>query len=246
MLTSDPVTLHLFYFIIAMLSSRSKSISDAHYSKPSYVRQSLAAMQTVTLMCGDSKPDLHPLPLVPYGISLALSVAYKHMRRSQLPHQQEQANLDFKRCCKTLETFKRAWWSADIMATLAHKVLGEIEKASDPATLPRNTENLTSNGTRGQSGRTRPDQMHPTRSGAITEAQPATNVTASSLPDLTPAGGEATANETTNFESVELEVQPNLENIDNIFGAYLNPHFPVNYDDLLDMGEFGWDGNSWS
>jgi hypothetical protein len=87
-------------------------------------------------MCGDNKPDLLPLPLVPYGISLALSVAYKSMRRIQLPHQQAQAKLDFKRCCKTLDSLKHTWWSADIMTALAHKVLGEVEKTSDPRANP--------------------------------------------------------------------------------------------------------------
>jgi hypothetical protein len=169
------------------------------------------------------------------------------MRRSQLPHQQAQAKLDFKRCCQTLEILKHAWWSADIIATLAHKVLGEIEKASDPPALRRNSQHPMSDGARGHSY---PSQVQPTRDAANTNTQPGpSGAAASSLLDLSPAGGGIPTNETTNFDPTELELQPTFEDIDKIFGAYLDPHFPVNYDDLLSIDnieEFGWNGNSWS
>jgi hypothetical protein len=234
------VTLHLFYFIVAMLSSRSKSISEAHYSTPSYTRQSLAEMHTIALMCGDNKPDLHPLPLVPYGISLALSVAYKSMRRSQLPHQQAQAKLDFQRCCKTLESLKDTWWSADIMTVLAHKVLGEVEKTSDPRAkqakaISRHSEADFTHNTL----QTPHSLFHKTatQGGADTPS--------------TSAGHQNRDIQSANTNPMPgpSELPTNFENIDTIFGAYLDPHFPLNYDDLLSLdtsGGYDWNNNNWT
>lgn len=183
-------------------------------------------------MCGDSKPDLHPLPIVPYGISLALSVAYKSMRRNQLPHQQAQAKLDFQRCCKTLETLKHTWWSADIMAALAHKVLGEVEKTSDHPPKPTSSN--------ARSSFVSPHSLlqdHPSQEGV--HAPLASS--GQRHGDIQSAG--------TNVIPGQSELHTTFENIDNIFGAYLDPHFPLNYDDLLSLdmsGDFDWSNDNWS
>ena len=97
----------------------------------SVIRQRLAAVEVVRFMGGLRLETLHPLPFVPYAIGLALSVSYQHLRQSQVEHQQTDALQDFGVCCRVLQRIRRIWSSADVMATLAKKVLDELERAPD-------------------------------------------------------------------------------------------------------------------
>ncbi|CAG8956785.1 hypothetical protein HYFRA_00011174 [Hymenoscyphus fraxineus] len=175
--TTILLTLHLFYLAVAMLSSRSKPDYQSSPQTPSSLRQNYAASQVTTLICGTKNPDVLPLPVVPYGISLALSVAYRKVRKSCVKHLSAQGKLEFKTCQRTLEDFRETWWSADLMATLSRTVLLSM----DP---PR------------PSSSRRPSLL---------------DIHAHSSVDLSDP----------------------LENIDHIFGSYLDPNFPLNYEDIF-------------
>lgn len=185
------LTLHLFYLAVAMVSSRSRLNHQSTPQTASSLRQSFSASQVTTLICGTKNPDVLPLPVVPYGISLALSVAYKKVRNSRVKHIFSQGKAEFETCQRTLEDFRENWWAADLMATLSRTVLLS---------------------------------MDPQQPGSSSRRPP------------------------TNFDvqddsSVGLSDDP-LDNIDQIFGNYLDPNFPLNYEDLFkidNMEQFGVD-----
>ncbi|KAF2207783.1 hypothetical protein CERZMDRAFT_114966 [Cercospora zeae-maydis SCOH1-5] len=158
-------TLHLYYLLVAVLSHRSRGVKYVRRSTPSYVRQSLAAIEINRLMSSHLLQALLPLPILSYAISLAMSVSYQHLRQSQLQHQQEDARQDFKSCCQILQKLRRTWSAADVIATIAKKVLDQLEKAPDLA-------------------------------------------------------------------STEPDWHGLFEGMDDIFGTYLDPNYPVNLDDF--------------
>lgn len=171
------LTLHLFYLAVAMVSSRSRPNHQSTPQTASSLRQSYSASQVTTLICGTKDPDILPLPVVPYGISLALSVAYKKVRNSRLKHISAQGKAEFETCQRTLEEFRENWWSADLMATLSRTVLLSMDPEQPARRIPANFD----------------------------------------VPDRS---------------SVSLSNDP-LDNIDHIFGSYLDPNFPLNYEDLF-------------
>ncbi|KAF4627793.1 hypothetical protein G7Y89_g10360 [Cudoniella acicularis] len=247
-------TLHVFYLVVAILSSRSKSTKDSTPATASFVRQSLSAIHVTTLMSGKPTPDIFPLPLIPYGVSLALSVAYKKMRQSRLNHQQEQAKIEFRACCETLEVLKQTWWSAEIMAGLAHRVLIEVDKISNPLDLHVNSRRQSLGNIHAENGP--PSPRSPTndtrRDGNILNINNNPNAT------LAHSDGQSSHAQSAQiqanfqqptmpdqFETSQFDIQTRFDDIDNIFGAYLDPNFPINYDDFLgtDNLQFGWNGN---
>ncbi|RDL29968.1 uncharacterized protein BP5553_10595 [Venustampulla echinocandica] len=247
--SSSLVTLHLFYLSVAILSSRSRSTNSTYCSTPSSVRQSPSATYVTTLICGTEPSDLSdilPLPLVPDGISLALAIAYRKLRQSRLPHLKRQAEQEFERCYWALEGLRHTWWSADIMATLARTVLREIHKSSNMSNRgSRSHPSLNAAGTRLEPSLPSPSspaQMSQNRPGGHghTEGQIRS--------PFEPRNQAANVNDGQQTNELDLlrqggfGVQDPFDDIDHIFGTYLDPNFPVNYDDFLkidDLGQFG-------
>lgn len=87
------------------------------------------------------RDHLSPIPLVPYAISLALSVEYRKMRHSRLPMFRARAMDSFRRNCELLRTFGEYSWNAKVMAGLSERVLKEMERAA--TTLTRETSPST-------------------------------------------------------------------------------------------------------
>ncbi|RMX81621.1 hypothetical protein D0869_06680 [Hortaea werneckii] len=132
---SEQATLHLFYLCTAVLSHRSRGIKQISRGTHSSIRQRLCASEVLRLMESSYGLELNGLPFVPYSVSLALSVAYQHLRQSQFKHQQEDARAMVRQCTKILHALRRTWSSADAMATLAQKVLDELDRAPSLASF---------------------------------------------------------------------------------------------------------------
>jgi hypothetical protein len=104
-----PDLLSLFHHTMCMASHKSLSINAPVKSTPSYVRQSLSATRVIHLLNAEAPERLPPLPLVPYALSVALSVVYRHFRsrrlkvvsnptvRSALRHEEVWSMLDIPR-----------------------------------------------------------------------------------------------------------------------------------------------------
>lgn len=200
-------------------------------SGPSYVRQSLCSIELHRLMNSHLFTQLHPFPILPYAISLALSVSYQHLRQAQLNHQQENAREDFRTCCKVLQNLRRTWSSADVIATIAKKVLDEVNRVSDLSSF---RVSRVSGRTRDSPGictasLVRPHTIIDQREDQDPEADGSTNEGATADHDV---------------DGMSTQYNPELfEGMDDLFGTYMDPNYPVNLDDFSfvdDLSPLDW------
>lgn len=123
-----------------MVSHKSLSINDPVKSTPSYVRQSLSATRVIGLLNAEAPETLPPLPIVPYSLSVALSVVYRHFRSRRLKVHINRATDELKQCVTLLNRLRSSWWSAGTMADLGTAVLNNADRgtrtANTPATIP--------------------------------------------------------------------------------------------------------------
>ncbi|KAJ9649482.1 hypothetical protein H2199_000257 [Coniosporium tulheliwenetii] len=113
-----------------MASCNYRSIHDPVRSTPSYIRQSLSAVRVISILSSESPEYLPPLPIIPYALSLAMSVAYRQFRQSKLQVHKNRAKEDLNTCCVLLNRLRTAWWSAGAMADLGTAALAKADKAS--------------------------------------------------------------------------------------------------------------------
>lgn len=225
-------TLHLFYLLVAVLSHRSRGVKHIQRATPSYVRQSLCAIEIHRLMGSEMLTSILPLPLLPYAISLALSVSYQHLRQSQLRHQQEDARSDFRSCYQVLQKLRRTWSSADTIAIIAKKVLEELNKSTDLSNfrIGRLAE-ASRNNSPGicTASLARPDTLIDGKSvnvSAETETAPIDPPVGNEQP---PNGAE---------DGLGL-----FEGMDDVFDTFLDAAYPTNLDDFSfvdDLSPFEW------
>lgn len=224
-------TLHIAYLATAILSHRSKGVQDLPQTTPSHVRQSLAAIQIIRLMRPERLLGLHALPFLPYAISLALSVSYQHLRQDQLRHQQEDGRADLEACCNILHELRRTWSAVDVMATLAQKVLDELKTAPDLSQFRIQRPNKGQRMLAGFATVCR-DQGEPVINGQRNSDNPDPLPNTSRnllLRDM----NENTATVDPPLPPQQQDVGQGLfEGMDDIFGTYLDPNYPVNLDDL--------------
>jgi len=119
--------LELFHHCVAMWSYRARSINDPIPSTPSYVRQSLACVRTISILTKECPEDLPPLPVVPYAVSLSTAVSYRAFRQTKLASHRKRSKEDLEACCKILEKMRDSWWSAGAMADLGTAALKNAE-----------------------------------------------------------------------------------------------------------------------
>lgn len=115
--------LELYYHTVAMVSHRIRSIKAPIRSTPSYTRQSLSAVRVISILSQEATDNLPPLPIVPYALSMALTVAYRCFRQSKLQKLRNRAKEDIKTCCRVLEGFRDQWWSAGAIADIGKAAL---------------------------------------------------------------------------------------------------------------------------
>ena len=93
-------------------------------------------------MSKGDKEAIPPLPLVPYAVSLSLTVAYRVIRDRNFSSSDPEAitaraNLTTR--CEILETLSKRYWPADAMAKLGRKALSSLSK---PGVDQKSTLNL--------------------------------------------------------------------------------------------------------
>lgn len=234
-------TLHLAYLVTAILSHRSKGVKDVQsLTTPSYVRQSIAAIQITRMMRPERLATLHALPILPYAISLALSVSYQRLRQDQLRHLQEDARMDFEACCVILHDLRRTYSSSDAMATLAQKVTDELRRAPNlsPFRIQRPSKDQRILAGFASACRDHGEPVIDGQHNADVDTLPTTSRNLLRR-DMAEPANEADAGSLT-----QLDVGQELfEGIDDIFGTYLDPNYPVNLEDLSfldDLGHVDW------
>jgi hypothetical protein len=234
-------TLHIAYLVTAILSHRSKGIRDVQsLMTPSYVRQTLAAIQVTRMMRRERLASLHALPILPYAISLALSVSYQRLRQDQLRHLQEDAREDFEACCTILHELRQTFSSSDAMATLAQKVTDELRRAPNLSSFRIHRPSKDQRVLAGFASACR-DKGEPVVEGQRNaDAEPLpTTARNLLLRDMAEPSDEAAAAAAAQFD----DGQGLFEGIDDIFGTYLDPNYPVNLEDfsfLDNLGNVDW------
>lgn len=146
--------LSLFHHAMCMASHKSLSINAPVKSTPSYVRQSLSATRVISLLTAEAPEMLPPLPIVPYALSLALSVVYRHFRSRRLKVHINRATDELRQCVKLLNRLRNSWWSAGTMADIGIAVLNNANRSTrtantavnTPAPAPSNGQHETGNG----------------------------------------------------------------------------------------------------
>ncbi|CAI6340031.1 unnamed protein product [Periconia digitata] len=128
--------LSLFHHTMCMASHKSLSINAPVKSTPSYTRQSLSATRVIHLLNAEAPERLPPLPLVPYALSVALSVVYRHFRSRRLKVHINRATEEIKQCVTLLNKLRPAWWSAGTMADLGMAVLNNADRNTRAANTP--------------------------------------------------------------------------------------------------------------
>ncbi|KAM0710969.1 hypothetical protein Q7P35_001708 [Cladosporium inversicolor] len=230
-------TLHIAYLVTAILSHRSKGVRDVQsLTTPSYVRQTLAAIQVTRMMKRERLASLHALPMLPYAISLALSVSYQRLRQDQLPHEQEDAREDFEACCAILSELRLTFSSSDAMATLAQKVTDELRRAPSLSHFRIHRPSKDQRELAGFATACR-DHGEPVVDGQRNvdlEPLPTTDHNLL-LRDMARPADEADATAPAQLD----DGQGLFEGIDDIFGTYLDPNYPVNLEDLSFLDNLG-------
>ncbi|VUC22948.1 unnamed protein product [Clonostachys rosea] len=131
------------------LAHQPRPTQAGNMSSTAGLRQQLSAIQiTRYLEDKDRLYAAHPIPVVVYAASLALSVSYQQLRYSKLIGSQEQAHRDFKIGVNILQTLREKWSAAEAMAALAQKISTELEKYPNLALLraDRRAQRGTENG----------------------------------------------------------------------------------------------------
>lgn len=235
-------TIHLFYLLVGILSHRTRGVKELPQEKSSQIRQRLYAIEVIRMMTDPKAPVLHPLPILPYAVSLALSVSYQFLRQAQMTHQQVDARRDFRSCVSVLQKLRKTWSSADLMTTLGKKVLNELESAEDLASfrirrakhLPKDDKDLIPPPTaciHGVGAHTGDGGEH----GLVEEQRQITN------------GESNDVNAMQQFPTVAPPAQDGginlFDNMDDVFGTFMDPNYPLNLDDLSfvdDLTPFDW------
>lgn len=233
-------TLHITYLSVTILSHRSKGAADFASTTPSYVRQSLAAIQIIRLMSPARLASLHASPILPYAIALALSVSYQHLRQDQLLHQQEDARADFEACFVILRELRKTWSSADAMSTLSEKVIDELSRVSSLSSFRikrpvHHDQQIAGFASACKHNGEAVGFSHTSEAAARPLPITDRNMLVQDMQQLyTPTGTDK-----------DDDAGPGIfAGIDDIFGTYLDPNYPVNLDCLYDLGNL--DTTEWS
>lgn len=118
--------LELCYNVIGILACRLGGPQTV-----SYHRRITCANSIQRLTADDKHRQLPTLPLLPYAISLSLTVAYRGLRDGS--YEASKAEADLAARCALLETLNKTWWTADAMGKLGRKALKNIQQ---PASSP--------------------------------------------------------------------------------------------------------------
>lgn len=139
----DPALLALFHHAVAMASHKSLSVNDPVRSTQSYIRQSLSATRVISILSTEPHENLPPLPIIPYAVSLAMSVVYRHFRQRKLQMHKNRAKEELKSCVTLLNRLRTSWWTAGAMADLGMAALSNADRSNRPKPAHMAEENAS-------------------------------------------------------------------------------------------------------
>ncbi|KAI1799420.1 hypothetical protein F4811DRAFT_106030 [Daldinia bambusicola] len=124
-------SLEIFYHSVAILSSQSPSEnrSTALPAPATNSRRSLAADRITSIVGREFVGQLSYLPIIPYGVSLSLSVSYRKMRHSNIPMYRSRGKQSFMANTSLLKSMDDTFWTAKTTVAMAEQVLQEMDRA---------------------------------------------------------------------------------------------------------------------
>lgn len=131
--------LELCYNVIGILACRLGGPRTV-----SYHRRITCANSIQRLTADDKHKQLPTLPLLPYAISLSLTVAYRGLRDGS--YESSKAEADLAARCALLETLNKTWWTADAMGKLGRKALKNIQQPVSSPTQSKSSTTMTNIG----------------------------------------------------------------------------------------------------
>ena len=246
------MTLELFYHTVAVISSTPNASNDTPQRTASSVRQRLATFSIVSIISENFPRDLAPLPLVPYSLSLALSVAYKQFRQTGLITIRLRAARELNCRCKLLEKVSKTWISAIAMTDLGKRALRKAKRVYPVLNNPSEgrigplllAETAYSHQTTGPPPSRHVDKQAQPGTHQLynaTNSIPENSMPQSGIPNMsmTPENPEIyTASSTMEGFSqydpnVPFELDAAFEGFDDMFGGYLNPSLATNFGDYF-------------
>ncbi|KAI5920157.1 hypothetical protein F4810DRAFT_703145 [Camillea tinctor] len=124
-------SLEIFYHSVAILSSQSPAevTSTALPAPATNSRRSLSADRISSIVGEEFLGQLAYMPIIPYGVSLSLSVSYRKMRHSKVPMFRNRGKQAFRANTLLLKSLDDTFWTAKAMVAMAEQVLQEMDKA---------------------------------------------------------------------------------------------------------------------
>ncbi|RYP65782.1 hypothetical protein DL771_008147 [Monosporascus sp. 5C6A] len=126
-------TLEVLYHSVAILSCRlppgGTATTGVLPPPATNSRRSLSAARITSIVGQEYNERVSYTPLIPYGVSLSLSVAYRKMRYSDVSMFRNRGKQDFQKNTMLLKSLGSTFWTAKVMATMAEQVLQEMDKA---------------------------------------------------------------------------------------------------------------------
>ncbi|KAI0015472.1 hypothetical protein F4780DRAFT_786730 [Xylariomycetidae sp. FL0641] len=124
-------SLEIFYHSVAILSSQSPAEGNLSGlpAPATNSRRSLAAERITSIVGEEFADQLCYLPIIPYGVSLSLSVSYRKMRHSKIPLFRNRGEAAFRANTRLLKSLDDTFWTAKTMVAMAEKVLMELDRA---------------------------------------------------------------------------------------------------------------------
>ncbi|KAI0450999.1 hypothetical protein F5B21DRAFT_397751 [Xylaria acuta] len=131
MTSSCLASLEIFYHSVAILSAQSPAdlTSSTMPNPATNSRRSLAADRITSIISEEFAGQLSYMPLIPYGVSLSLSVSYRKMRHSKVPMFRNRGKQAFRKNILLLKSMDDMFWKSKTMVAMAEQVLNEMDKA---------------------------------------------------------------------------------------------------------------------
>ncbi|KAI0593966.1 hypothetical protein F4775DRAFT_463870 [Biscogniauxia sp. FL1348] len=125
-------SLEIFYHSVAILSSQSPAevASTALPAPATNSRRSLSADRISSIVGEEFLGQLAYMPMIPYGVSLSLSVSYRKMRHSKITMFRNRGKQAFRANTLLLKSLDDTFWTAKTMVAMAEQVLQEMDRAA--------------------------------------------------------------------------------------------------------------------
>ncbi|KZO89943.1 hypothetical protein CALVIDRAFT_455632, partial [Calocera viscosa TUFC12733] len=127
-LTPEQIAMfELYYHSVAILSCRLRHSTPLPPSAPARILQSLSALRITKVANEENLGMLPPIPVIPYALTLSMTVAYRQFRESKLHIHKMRARADWERAHRALAALGKQWWSAEALARLGAQAMERIE-----------------------------------------------------------------------------------------------------------------------